>query len=338
MVTQDLNFEAYCDLTKHTAPKGVWVVEGYAATSDLDSQNDIIAQSALDMGVESLHKYQTVLYNHNSDRPIGTILEAKSMEGHLFIKVGISKTEPDIWEKVKDGTLSKFSIRGRVTDHEIFKDQLTGKEIFMIKGMDLYEVSLVSVPANVHAKALGWYIEKAMMENTEEKTLFKQFLDTFKAFINKPELIVEKGGVDKLEEKTEEAKPEVKSEPEVKKSEEKKDVTLEIDALRDVISQLKDIGKSVTEQSEVVKKSLEDVAKAKEEIAKAKEDMAKMVSDLNSVVKEIPLRKAQAAEAEKPEDRKEDNFETLTKSESYQKQIPADKLFTIFKELEKKAS
>jgi HK97 family phage prohead protease len=397
---RDFNFEAYCDIVKHTAPKGLWVIEGFAATSDLDSQNDIIAQSALDMGAKSLSEYNTVLYNHDSDRPIGTVLEAKSIEGHLFVKVSISKTEPEIWEKVKDGTLSKFSIRGRVTDHEIFSDQLTGKEIFMIKGMELFEVSLVAVPANVHAKALSWYIEKAiredvdkgktyrqpgesladcvkrkvkinieegmdqaqavaaayamcgakkdMDENLEYKGVFVKFIEAFKEFINKEEKTesTEKGGeivLEKTDVKTEEKTEISKSEEpksEVKKEEPKEEhVTLDVGAVRDLISQLQQIAKDVMSQSDAVKKSLEDVAKAKEDITTAKNDMVKMIADLNSVVKEIPMRKAQAPEEVKKEDRQsESEFEALTKTDAYQKARPEDKLFTLFSKLQEKVN
>jgi methyl-accepting chemotaxis protein len=106
-----------------------------------------------------------------------------------------------------------------------------------------------------------------------------------------------------------------------------------------LISQLQQIAKDVMSQSDAVKKSLEDVSKAKEDITTAKNDMVKMIADLNSVVKEIPMRKAQAPEEVKKEDRQsESEFEALTKTDAYQKARPEDKLFTLFSKLQEKVN
>ena len=150
------------DASKNDNLAGKWIIEGYASTGDLDEQSHIITPEAIKMGAECLQKYRTLLYNHDSNRPIGSIELAEAQGANLFIKAQISKTEPHIWAKIKDGTLSKFSIRGRITDAEKSIDTTTQKEILMIKGMALHEVSVVSVPANPGARSLAWYVEKAM--------------------------------------------------------------------------------------------------------------------------------------------------------------------------------
>lgn len=148
-------------LEKHSQPSGTWIVEGYASTTDLDSQDDIVTVEAMKMGAESLMKFGTVLFNHDMDRPIGRVIKAEVTDGGLLVKVSITKSETKLWELVKDGTLSKFSIRGKVTDYELQKkSEFTEEQIRVIKGMEIVEVSLVSVPANPNAKALAWYIEK----------------------------------------------------------------------------------------------------------------------------------------------------------------------------------
>ena len=157
-------------LLKENESVGTWVVEGYASTSDLDAQRHIVDPEAIKMGAESLKRYDTVLFNHDPNRPIGKLLHSEATDGGLLIKVAISKTEPKIWEQVKDGTLSKFSIRGQILDSEVRVDELTKEETFVIKGMELHEVSLVSVPANPHARSLAWYIEKAL----EKKKTYRQ--------------------------------------------------------------------------------------------------------------------------------------------------------------------
>ena len=167
-----VNFEAELSfgkayLLKDSQSVGTWIVEGYASTSDLDAQRHIVDPEAIKMGAESLKRYDTVLFNHDPNRPIGKVLHSEATDGGLLVKVAVSKTEPKIWDQIKEGTLSKFSIRGQITDSEIREDQLTKEEIFVIKGMELHEISLVSVPANPHARSLAWYIEKALAEKKE---------------------------------------------------------------------------------------------------------------------------------------------------------------------------
>jgi HK97 family phage prohead protease len=153
-------------LEKHSVPAGNWIVEGYASTSDLDSQNHIVTPEAIKMGAESLKKYNTVLFNHDPDRPIGQVMHSEAQDTKLLVKVAISKTEPKIWEQIKDGTLSKFSIRGSVTDSEYYTDERSLKEIRKITAMELHEISVVAVPANPEARSIAYYIEKALIAST----------------------------------------------------------------------------------------------------------------------------------------------------------------------------
>lgn len=143
--------------------EGTWIIEAYASTSDLDTQNSIITTNALLQGAESLKKYNTLLFNHDTNTPIGKIVLSEVRQDKLFVKCAISKSEPGYWEKIQDGTLSKFSIMGAILDA---KEEMIGQQnVLMINSLELYEVSLVSVPANVEAKALNFYIEKAFSRN-----------------------------------------------------------------------------------------------------------------------------------------------------------------------------
>lgn len=151
--------------------QGTWIVEGFASTGDLDAQEHRITAEAQQEGAASLEEYNTLLYNHDPDKPIGKILKAEAREDRLFIKTFISHSEPIIWQKVQDGTLSKFSIKGQILDSGTETDEETQKEITVIKSMKLFEVSLVSVPANVKAKSLAWYIEKALADAKVSKEI-----------------------------------------------------------------------------------------------------------------------------------------------------------------------
>ena len=165
-------------IEKHSTPAGNWIVEGYASTSDLDSQNHIVTKEAIKMGAESLSRYDTVLFNHDVDRPIGKVVAAEGQDTKLWVKVSISKTEPKLWEQIKEGTLSKFSIRGNITDSEYYVDErsIIAKEILMIKGMELHEISIVSVPANPEAKSISYYIEKALAKDSDLRAKIKEVL------------------------------------------------------------------------------------------------------------------------------------------------------------------
>jgi len=146
-----------------------WYVEGFVATTDKDTDNDIITVEALEQAVGILKtKYTTVLYNHNFDRPIGKIVDAAVKDTDwgskgLWIKFLISKTEPEIWQKVQEGVLCKFSIGAFAIREPVYKETGEGQpEVDYWKIVELYpyEVSLVSVPANPNAVALDYYVSK----------------------------------------------------------------------------------------------------------------------------------------------------------------------------------
>lgn len=145
-----------------TTAKGDWIVEGFAATTDLDLQNEEIEAGALESAAKDLLKNSTVLFNHSDDNPVGKVLESAPRDNGLWVKVRVSKSEPKLWEKVQDGTINKFSIRGRILDaFKKWSEKLKGY-VRVIRKMTLVEVSLVSVPANPEARTLRWYVAKAL--------------------------------------------------------------------------------------------------------------------------------------------------------------------------------
>lgn len=162
MKTATFPFFANLDIIKSEEDEaGRWVIEGFASTTDADLQDEVVSQDAIDSSAKDLEGNSTVLLNHDQKEPIGRVLESEARKGGLWIKVLISKTVPEIWTKIKEGVLNKFSIRGKVKDAEKRWVEAAKKFIKVIKKMFLVEVSLVSVPANPNAKALRWYIEKA---------------------------------------------------------------------------------------------------------------------------------------------------------------------------------
>ena len=159
-----VNFECPFDITKAYEEKGRWVVEGYAATTDFDMQEDIITEEAISASAKDLLENSTVLHNHNPDEAIGKVLESQARPGGLLLKILISKTAPEIWQQVQEGVLNKFSVRGKILEARKEWVERLKKFARLILKMRLVEVSLVAVPANPKARAIRWYVEKALAE------------------------------------------------------------------------------------------------------------------------------------------------------------------------------
>jgi HK97 family phage prohead protease len=159
-----VNFECPFEITKAYEDKGRWIVEGYAATTDFDMQEDIITEEAIGASAKDLLENSTVLHNHNPDEAIGKVLSSEARPGGLFLKILISKTRPDIWQQVQEGVLNKFSVRGKILEARKEWVERLKKFARLILKMRLVEVSLVAVPANPKARAIRWYVEKALAE------------------------------------------------------------------------------------------------------------------------------------------------------------------------------
>ena len=144
-----------------------WIVEGIISTSDVDSQNDRITDDALKNSVKDLKTRTTILLNHDLDRPIGKILDAefKPEFNGIWIKGMISKAEPEIWNKIREGILNKFSIRFAPLHSKTEYNKNLGQYVTVIDRIMIKEPSVVSVPANANARLLRAYEVQKMMED-----------------------------------------------------------------------------------------------------------------------------------------------------------------------------
>jgi len=164
-VIEKVAFTFPVQVLKTAEADGEFHVVGYAATTDFDLQGDIITEEALKAASLDLLKNSTVLLNHDLKLPIGRVTKVEFDSHGLLIDVLVSKTEPDVIQKIKEGVLNKFSIRGQVLERERKFDAELDRTVNVIKRMSLVEVSLVSVPANPEARAIGWYVSKALEES-----------------------------------------------------------------------------------------------------------------------------------------------------------------------------
>ena len=146
------------------------IIKGHASTNDKDRADDIITMDALIKAKGDLLKQgsRTIFFNHDRSKPIGKVISTHVDDIGLLVKIVLSKEENEIWNKVKEGIINKFSIKGRAADSEEVIG-LNNKKILQLNNLELFEVSLVSVPANVEAKTISWYIMKSLKNMTKKK-------------------------------------------------------------------------------------------------------------------------------------------------------------------------
>lgn len=133
------NFE----LKESAEQKGIFT--GYASVfNNIDSDNDVIVKGAFS---SSLAKRKIkLLWQHKTDEPIGLILEANEDDTGLYVKCRINlETEKgaETYSNLKMGILDKMSIGFKTVDYEMDK-----KGVRILKELDLYEISIVTFPAN----------------------------------------------------------------------------------------------------------------------------------------------------------------------------------------------
>src|SRR5258708_31277641 len=168
-VLEKIAFSFPAEVVKQAEEAGEFHVVGYAATMDFDLQGDVITEDALKEASNDLLTNSTVLLNHDITQPIGKVTKVTLDKSGLLIDALISKSEPDIIQKIKEGILNKFSIRGEVLEREKKFVPELDRVANVIERMTLLEVSVVSVPANPEAKAIGWYVSKALQEAEKKR-------------------------------------------------------------------------------------------------------------------------------------------------------------------------
>ncbi|MFA5376484.1 MAG: HK97 family phage prohead protease [Dehalococcoidia bacterium] len=131
-------------------------IEGYASTRAVDSYNDIVEPTAFVSSKDAyLNQGGTLLYGHGgfiglADMPIGRVLPDHFTidDNGLRIRAEIADTDRgrDVWTLVKMGALKGFSIGFRIKKQETDEEQ--DPPLRTIKDLRLYEISVVTVPAN----------------------------------------------------------------------------------------------------------------------------------------------------------------------------------------------
>ena len=257
-------------------------IEWYASTKDKDRMNDVVEPTAFE---DTLKQYMTnpiVLLQHDMDKPIGNVIEASIDDKGLFIKAKITEDTDGVFSKLKNGVLRTFSIWYRVNDFETIENVNADGEYSytnIIKSLELFEISLVSVPANPFA-------------------LVKSFDSCFKA-----EEDIETAEEEKPVETVEE------SEPEEEKVEDEENIEAE--------EETKENETEETEESQETEEKEEEKTEEVEE--EVKEESEEETKDVEEVKEEIPNEEAETEEINEEENENkeaDENSEISTEVES----------------------
>ena len=138
------------------------IVSGFATLDNLDKQNDIVTPEA---SVKAFEKFRGNIREMHQPKAVGKMVsfkedkyfdpESKKFYAGVYVSTYISKGAQDTWEKVLDGTLSGFSIGGKMNQWDDAFDEKMDTTIRIIKDYDLIELSLVDTPANQFANVLS---------------------------------------------------------------------------------------------------------------------------------------------------------------------------------------
>jgi outer membrane murein-binding lipoprotein Lpp len=141
------------------------IVSGFATLDNVDKQADIVTSEA---SVKAFSKFRGNIREMHQPTAVGKMVnfkedkyfdpETKKFYSGVYVSAYVSKGAQDTWEKVLDGTLSGFSIGGKMNKWDDGYDEKMDSQIRIIKDYDLVELSLVDNPANQFANILS--IEK----------------------------------------------------------------------------------------------------------------------------------------------------------------------------------
>lgn len=142
---------AYSVLTVKSIDEDQRILEGIATTPTPDRQNDVVVTEGIEFNLPL-----PLLYQHNSSKPIGSVIEARVSSAGMHIKAKVAKDTgvefiDEAWKLIKAGLVRGLSIGFRSLE-ETFDKSLNG---FRFIRSELMELSAVTIPANAEATILS---------------------------------------------------------------------------------------------------------------------------------------------------------------------------------------
>jgi len=137
------------DIKLDNSQEGVFT--GYGSMfGNRDLDGDVIAYGAFSESLKSNEKIR-LLWQHNTEKPIGVITKAVEDEIGLYIEGRLTMEVQEAREAralLRDGAIDSFSIGFGILEDEYDRNNNTR----VIKKVVLYEVSIVTFPANPQAR------------------------------------------------------------------------------------------------------------------------------------------------------------------------------------------
>ena len=160
-------------------------VSGFATLDNVDQTGDVVtAESSL----KAFENFRGNIREMHGSNAVGKMVsfkpetfydpKAKEFYNGVYVDAYISKGAQDTWEKVLDGTLSGFSIGGKILESDNEVNKANGKTVRFIKNYELIELSIVDSPANELCNILsiqkvnGQYIAKGIAVGVVTENIF----------------------------------------------------------------------------------------------------------------------------------------------------------------------
>lgn len=138
------------------------LVSGWASLDNPDLQGDIVTAEASE---KAFAKFRGNIREMHQNIAVGRMVsykpdtyydpESKQFYNGIFVTAYVSKGAPETWEKVLDGTLSAFSIKGPIRKSEPIFSKAEGKQLRKVIDYDLEELSLVDSGGNQYANVVS---------------------------------------------------------------------------------------------------------------------------------------------------------------------------------------
>jgi hypothetical protein len=176
-------------------------VSGFATLDNVDQTGDVVTAEA---SIKAFENFRGNLREMHQPIAVGKVVSfkpetyydqnSKKFYNGVYVTSYISKGAQDTWEKVLDGTLTGFSIGGKIKESDNEVNKSTGEKVRFIKDYDLVELSIVDSPANELCnifsieKSNGSMVFKGMAADIVTENIFyceesnSVFLSTEKTF------------------------------------------------------------------------------------------------------------------------------------------------------------
>ena len=293
-------------------------VSGFATLDNLDQTGDVVTQEA---SMKAFEGFRGNLREMHQPLAVGKVASfrpetfydpiTKEFYNGVYVDAYISKGAQDTWEKVLDGTLTGFSIGGKIIESDNEVNKSTGASVRFIKDYALVELSIVDSPANELCnifsieKVNGKMIFKGIAADVKMENIFycadsdSVFMSTESEYLSpvtgkKTELIgwVESNDVNKgkeIEKILDSRRSRLQTLPETQ------NINTAIAEGGNEVEKL-----NVTEATPVVQEAVvETPAEIIEEVATVEQDSAEIVAEVTSA--EVLEKSAELTEQESPD-------------------------------------